>query len=262
MRTLANFIRAFLRKTGFLLGIARFLRNTFLKFAFKVRYPTTYYLNREHLSTIGVYSQAGQDGFIYNKFFAGQETGIFCDIGGNHPIKINNTYFFEQQGWQGYVFEPLPKMEKLWRDKRMAEFFPYAASSEEKELQFAIVDLYDGALSYVTDTLNHDIPIDAKHTQMTVQARPVKDVFQEHKITHIDYMSIDVEGHELEVLKGIDFKAVRINVISMENNPDLTIWGDIQGRQILLDNGFVFYARIPMLDDIYVHADFLKTIQK
>ena len=56
------------------------------------------------------YSQYNQDFIVYSSFFSHQKTGIFCDVGGNHPLKINNTRYFEEQGWQGYAFEPLPHM--------------------------------------------------------------------------------------------------------------------------------------------------------
>ena len=261
MKTILTFIKSYLFKNPLLLKVAMHIWKTFVKSAFKLRYPTVRYLQIKQLEKMSHFSQFGQDGYIYDTFFKNKKDGVFCDIGGNHPIDINNTYYFEQQGWQGYVFEPLPHMKKIWQNKRTAKFFPYAASSEQKQLQFEIMTTGNGALSYVTDTLSHHIPTDADCKTITVQARPAKDIFKTHKITHIDYMSIDVEGHEIEVLKGLDFNTVRINVISIENNPSLHIWGDLDIRQILLDNGFVFYARIPMLDDIYVHADFLNHIQ-
>ena len=78
----------------------------------------------------------------------------------------------------------------------------------------------------------------------------------EQGINHIDYMSLDVEGHELQTLKGIDFNAVKINVISLENNP--TMFGDDNIREFLYEKGYKFYARIGCLDDIFVHKSFIK----
>ena len=71
-------------------------------------------------------------------------------------------------------------------------------------------------------------------------------------------MSIDVEGHELNVLKGIDFEKVRINILTIENNPpENSIYGDDNIRKIMFDNNYILWGRIVGLDDIYIHKDFI-----
>lgn len=85
---------------------------------------------------------------------------------------------------------------------------------------------------------------------------------EEEEITHIDYLSLDVEGHELNVLKGIHFDAVKINVLTIENNPsNCSIYGDENIRKLMFENHFILWGRIIGLDDIYVHKDFLKKVQ-
>ena len=71
-------------------------------------------------------------------------------------------------------------------------------------------------------------------------------------------MSIDVEGHELNVLKGIDFNKVKINILTIENNPpENPIFGDENIRRVMFENNYILWGRIIGLDDIYVHKDFL-----
>ena len=89
----------------------------------------------------------------------------------------------------------------------------------------------------------------------------LKNVFAENNVSHIDYLSMDVEGYELDALKGIDFKAVTINVMTIENN-DTSSFGDDKIRKFLKEKGFVFYARMHILDDVYVRKAFLKQIQR
>ena len=67
------------------------------------------------------------------------ENGFFCDIGGNHPLKINNTLYFEKLGWNGIAFEPLPHMEKLWAEHRKAKLFPFALSNSKGQVTFTVV---------------------------------------------------------------------------------------------------------------------------
>lgn len=204
------------------------------------------------------YSQDDQDHIIYHELFEGKRDGIFCDVGGNHPLNLNNTRYFEELGWSGSVFEPLPYMQVLWAEHRKAKFFPYAASDQEGEVTFSIVKDASGwedMLSYVKAT--RDIEYSHETEEMTVRTRALRDVFAEEGIDHIDYMSIDVEGHERNVLKGIDFQAVDISVLSIENNPPCCYtYGDDAIREHMSANDYELWGRIVGLDDIYVKRGF------
>ncbi len=80
-------------------------------------------------------------------------------------------------------------------------------------------------LSFVNETRNVDYGYETEEIQ--VKTKVFKDILEEENIKHIDYLSLDVEGHELNVLKGIDFNKVRINVLTIENNPpSCVIYGD------------------------------------
>lgn len=233
---------------------------------FKKKYPNSFifydlFVNKNSK----YYSQHNQDYLVYQNFFKDKKDGVFCDVGGNHPLYINNTRYFEESGWTGCAFEPLPHMEVLWQQHRKAKFFPYAASDSEGEVTFTIVKDVSGwedMLSYVkeTSTVNYDY----KTEDITVKTRPLKEVFKEENITIIDYMSIDVEGHEMQVLKGIDFSGVKINVLTIENNfggsGDDSNYGDDDIRNIMFENDYILWGRIVGLDDIYVRNEFYQSL--
>ena len=227
---------------------------------FKKDYPDTklfYETKRE------IYSQDNQDYIVYNNFFKDKTDGVFCDVGGNHPLNINNTRYFEGLGWGGYVFEPLPYMKPLWEKHRKAKFFPFGASDKDGEVTFSIVKDATGwedMLSFIKETRDEDYGYETE--DVTIQVKVLKDVFEQENIIHIDYMSIDVEGHELNVLKGINFSKVRINVLTIENNnPKNPFYGDDNIRNIMFINNYILWGRISGLDDIFVHKDF-KCVQK
>jgi len=137
------------------------------------------------------YSQFNQDTLVYENFFKGKNDGVYCDVGGNHPLNINNTRFFEELGWSGTAFEPLPQMKELWAQHRNATFFPYAASDREGEVEFSMVDDVSGwedMLSYVKETSSPDYQYGTK--DIIVKTRPLKQVFRDENIRDIDYMSI------------------------------------------------------------------------
>lgn len=122
---------------------------------------------------------------------------------------------------------------------------------------------WEDMLSYVKETSN--IKYDYKTEDIKVKTRALKNVFKEENITEIDYMSIDVEGHELQVIKGIDFTEVKVKVLTIENNfggsSDESNYGDDEIRNIMFDNDYILWGRIVGLDDIYVKSDFINQLK-
>ncbi len=226
---------------------------------FKKKYPNTKIFVPVHKNDRKLYSQDNQDYIVHENFFKDKKDGFFCDIGGNHPLKINNTLFFEELGWGGIAFEPLPHMSRLWAQHRKAKLFSFALSDSEGAVTFTVVKDATGwedMLSFVNET--REINVNYETEEIQVQTKIFKDVMDRENITHIDYLSLDVEGHELNVLNGIDFDAVRINVLTVENNsPGNVVYGDDNIRDLMFKNGFVLWGRSVGLDDIYVHKDFL-----
>jgi len=259
MKKIIDKIRYF--KNIFWLYLLRYRR-----YRFKRKYPTV----KLRENVLGVYSQMGQDVLIYNTFFKNVTNGVYCDIGGNHPIDKSNTYLFEKMGWKGLCFEPLPEMKPLWEKHRNTKFFPYAVSNENKQVEFSVVkDIRAGRgdeLSHVTGASKHCLDLrDYEISTINVQAVRLSDILESQNITHISYMSIDVEGHEMQVLEGIDFKErfskcthngkLNISVLSIEN--DKTLMGCHKIRDFMEQRGYIFYMRISNAEDIYVHKDFV-----
>jgi FkbM family methyltransferase len=223
---------------------------------FKYKYPNVKLFDN---SASLLYSQENQDYIVYNNFFKGIVEGVFCDVGANHPLNFNNTRYFEEKGWGGYAFEPLPQMVSKWDKYRKAKLFSYALSDCEGETTLSFVQNKTGwedMLSFIKKTRNINYEHNTK--DIVVKLRKLSNVFNEEGVKHIDYMSIDVEGHEINVINGINFHEVNINVLTIENNsPGTAINGDDKIRDIMNQNGFVFWGRIVALDDIYVNKRFL-----
>lgn len=227
---------------------------------FKKNYPDTKVFQPTMVENRKLYSQDNQDYIIYENFFKNKKDGFFCDIGGNHPLKINNTLYFEELGWRGIAFEPLPYMAELWQKYRKAKLFNFALSDRGGELMFSIVKDTTGwedMLSFVKET--RDVEYSYETEDIVVQTKVFKDVADKENIVHIDYLSLDVEGHELNVLQGIDFQKVTIDVLTIENNSACcAIYGDDKMRKLMFANGYQLWGRIVGLDDIYVRNEFLR----
>ena len=225
---------------------------------FKQENPNVILLNPHNLLNLFYNSDYGEDHFIYKHFFKNDKNSkkrIYFDIGANHPIQSNNTYFFEKKGWGGYAFEPNPELEKLWK-KRKAKFFLCVLSNKKSDS----VPLYSYDSNHstlhkelVSEYLNFE---KGNWKEFTVKSTTVNDICSKENISTIDLISIDVDGHELEVLQGIDFDKIKIQVFIIE-------YGLLREKifNYLTKRNFIFYART-YLNDIYVHSDFLKSIKE
>lgn len=202
------------------------------------------------------YSQCGQDWFV-DYLFEQKEKGFYLDIGGNDPIMINNTYYFEKKGWNGIAFEPLAKYQSKWKDIRNVPCLPIALGKEEKRVSF--VEMDQDALSGIKGINDKKIRFHWKklgykeNREIVVQQRMLKNVLEEYGISEIDYVSLDVEGYELQVLEGIDFSKVEIKCFSIENEDGYKSIFKI--RKFMVEKGYRLIARLGQ-DDIFVNTKF------
>lgn len=214
-------------------------------------------IKNEYAPIPGSYSQFGQDIFVLDTLLPGKIDGFFVDVGGNHPTEGSNTYLAEQRGWSGVAFEPQDNLRQLWKSIRKAECFPYIIGAEKTSVQF-IQSGTENGLSGVQGFNK------VTHGGIVTQKEQIRldDFFYEHNITTVDYLSIDVEGYEMQVLKSIDFTHVDIRIIDIENDIGFRFipfigrqlgatFGNNQLRKFLKEHGYKQVARI-MGDDIFV----------
>lgn len=168
------------------------------------------------------YSQEGQDKFIYETFFKGQQYGFFVDCGANDGITYSNTKLFEELGWNGICIEPIPSaFEKLKQNRSC--YCIEAAVGKESEYEFNCIEGYAEMLSGIVDKYDpkHLERIDREiktygGSRKTIKVKGFD--FNKIDVTQINYLSIDVEGGESEIIDSIDFNKFKIKVISLENN--------------------------------------------
>jgi FkbM family methyltransferase len=186
----------------------------------------------------------------------------FIDIGANNGITGSNTFKFALNGAEGLCFEPVKEIFNYLRNLYFLNFkvrcINEGISNLQKELEIRV----DGALSAILNTedpvnkacLQEFIDIKAKTEKITV--RPLtfyQDLYPEYY--KIDLLSIDVEGHELNVIKGIDFNTTEVKCIILESlGGQTTNYKDIE--KILIYNKLI-PVLTNQLNTIFIHNDFL-----
>jgi FkbM family methyltransferase len=236
---------------------------------FKHKYKKTKIIS-EYFSEMvrGFYSQKGQDAFLYSEFYelinSGKISKTFVDIGCNHPINFSNSYFFEKHlGFECIAVDPLMTYKSHWAETRpKAKLFNVALGATKGKMDlFTMED--DSMASQVQDpdmfsTLSADNSKlrSGKWKTLEVPVLTAQELFDSGRVSEIGIVSIDVEGFEIDVLKGIDFSRTKVQIAIVENNTK-NIFGSEEIRDFMSKNGFEFYARIWKLDDVYVNNDLL-----
>lgn len=175
------------------------------------------------------YSQDNQDKFLESYVFKGYKNGFFVDVGAHDGISINNTLYFEKNNnWTGINIEPIKTVfDKLVINRPTNINLNYAVCNNDGETDFLCNTGYTEMISGIKNTFDnrHLQRLENENKQMNsttklikVNTKKLETIFDENNVSHINYLSIDVEGAEFEVIKSINFNKVFIDVIGFENN--------------------------------------------
>ena len=205
-------------------------------------------------------SQCGQDRFVHENYFFFFKNGIFVDIGAHDGISLNNTYFFEKEmGWTGICIEPIPEIFERLKANRNAVCIQGCVSDQvgnKKFLQISgpvemlsgLVDKYDPRH---LKRIDRELLGEGGYSEIIdVKCYLLNELLEEQGIDHVNFLSLDTEGGEFEILSSIDFSRVKIDVITVENN-----YNDPRFIYLLSKNGFRFVTSLEQ-DMIFVNDSF------
>jgi FkbM family methyltransferase len=207
------------------------------------------------------YGQYGQDAYVLRTIYKNKESGTFVDVGANHPVECSNSYLLELNGWSGLAVEPQTSLNRLWPETRRTPCLDCAVGDESKDVVFIQASPEEHGHSGV-EGFNKVKRDASKHV---VCQKTLDEILRDHGISEIDYLSIDVEGYEMSVLRGIDFSKSKIRLIGIENDTgfkSLPFLGKRLGfelgnneiRRFLSRQGYEHIARI-VSDDFFIRAD-------
>ena len=158
----------------------------------------------------------GREQELVREFFGDSAPGYFVEVGANRPLEGSQTWHLEERGWSGILVEPQPRLADELRRTRKARVFAAACSSPKNAGQRMRLHLA-GALS----SLDRDrmAPGARPEGVIEVPVRTLDDILREARAPlPLDFLSIDVEGHEIEVLRGIDLPHWQPRLVLLEDH--------------------------------------------
>ncbi len=197
------------------------------------------------------FSEFGQDRYV-DDLLGGREGGVFVDVGGYDGITSSNTLFFELiRGWTGLLIEPAQVPFSKAARLRRCPCLDLAVAGSAQTRDF--VEIVEGRtqMSGFLDTYDVDMLTlarqDARHREIgrAVQSDALAEILRAHGITRVDYISLDVEGAELEILRSFAFDDLPVRVWSVENRA-----GDVEIPKLMRAQGYEL-AEFLGVDEIY-----------
>jgi FkbM family methyltransferase len=166
------------------------------------------------------YSQQGED-MILHCLFQGHRTGFYVDVGAHHPSRFSNTYFFYLRGWRGINIDAMPGSMDAFREVRPEDINLECGVAEVAgRLTFyrfdePAVNSFSREVSEARAAEGHFRLID----RTEVPTRPLAEILSEHLSPGrpIDFLNVDAEGLDLEVLRSNDWSRFRPKVVVAED---------------------------------------------
>lgn len=206
-------------------------------------------------------SQFGQDIHVLHTIYKNKPTGYFIEVGAYNGIESSNTYILEQLGWKGICVECNPKYYNELVNNRKTINFPYAVYTRNNDT----MDFFDsGGYAGLVVTNKHlhivNDPI------IKVQTKTLPSILDEANAPNfIEYLSLDTEGSEFDILSTHDFEKYKFGYICVEHNrvePNRT-----NIRTLLESKGYRHYrengdTKWGVIDDEYILIDIDQYLKK
>lgn len=211
-------------------------------------------LPRAHLSQ----SQIMQDLWVLFEL-SDKRAGFFVEFGATNGITLSNTHLLEKQmGWTGILAEPNPSFHGRLARERNCAISHAAVHATTGEAMFLCTDkpAFSRLAAVRPDDIFEREGRRVVKQETRVETLSLNDLLDHHDAPDvIDYISIDTEGAELDVLSTLDFSRRRIALFSIEHNFTPERAGV---RALMAAHGFVpRFPEFSRFDDWYVHEDLL-----
>jgi FkbM family methyltransferase len=196
--------------------------------------------------SLEIYSQEGED-VILDRLFEEKLKGFYIDIGAHHPRRFSNSYYFYRKGWRGINIDAMPGSMTLFNKIRPEDInIEMAVADGNHKRTYYILD--DPALNGFFDERNPLSP--SLHSRIVktivIPTATLGDLLDKAMLTsrEIDFMSIDVEGMEMEILNSnnwIKYKP-KVILVEMRESTIMDVSTSVLGK-FLKEKGYDFFCK-------------------
>lgn len=185
----------------------------------------SYYGKNWYDSNKKYHGQLDIDKVLHERYFSNKSNGVLVECGAYDGIVESNGLFFERYlNWTCYNVEPVPILfENLVKNRSKSYNFNFALSSKNGSTIFTQAILPNGehfgngSLGHTKNHLSELSSRQCSYEKYEVQTKTYQQFISENKISEIDLFSLDVEGHELDVLEDFEVNPVRPKVFCIEH---------------------------------------------
>lgn len=165
------------------------------------------------------WSQEGED-MVLRRIFEYQNKGVYVDVGAHHPKRFSNTYFFYRRGWSGVNIDAMPGSMRLFNKWRPRDInLEMGVGDKSGALDYYVfnepaLNGFSAELSKTREEANN-----AYHVKEVIKVKvsPLRELLAMHLVDNeIDFMSVDVEGFDLQVLQSNDWSRYRPKFVLAE----------------------------------------------
>lgn len=185
------------------------------------------------------YAQNGED-VILKRIFFDQAEGFYIDIGANDPVILSLTKHFSDRGWRGINVEPgIGAFQRLTQHRSRDINLNVGVAAVPGTLTFFQCPWNEALSTFSASQAGEYRAAGQEIRERQVPVRTLNSICEEFVTGTIDFLSIDVEGFERQVLEGFDLRKWRPRVILIEaTRPGTSISTNHQWESLILDTGY------------------------
>lgn len=198
----------------------------FIKYLNKLYIIHNLYIKHKYFLKRPSYSHSGEDLFVLKKF---KKRGFYVDVGCHHPTRLNNCHLLYTNGWRGVNIDI---------NKISIDFFNFVRKEDINICK--AVSLQKGKVKYYFDKplslYNSLVQNQDLNKTEKIKSDRLDNILNKtkYKDRQIDFLSIDAEGKDFEVLKSLNFKKYKPKLICVE------IWGASKDKNFNLNNNIIY----------------------
>ena len=183
--------------------------------------------------------------------------GTYLDVGANHPHLLSNTFLFYGEGWRGVAVDGYDKFSGLWAELRPEDVFITALVSDfEKEVLFTVFP--DDSMGSIDETTvgRYESRFEKSLVKTkTMKTTTIFDIWKARINQEVHLLSIDIEGEELNALKGANLDVFRPGIVAAESK-NVSLYAVLSNELVsfMTNHGYRLIAKTP-LDCIFVEPN-------